>query len=239
MYMSASLSKIEKLQSLDDRAYLRIKQAIVDCVLPPGTLLIETRLAEELGVSRTPIRKAITRLEQEGFVTSDSSKGYKVAEISLQDIKEIYRLRELLECHLLRETAKQFTHEEIEEMDAALRGADEALKKGDYPSFLATNRVFHHTFDRKYGNQRISDVLDNLDGHVYRSVMYEYRTQGNQALDLSGDHRLILEALRKGDVESAVSLMRNHLRRGADRAILRSSVSDEKSMPDLRFQRSM
>jgi DNA-binding GntR family transcriptional regulator len=69
--------------------------------------------------------------------------------------------------------------------------------------------------------------------------MYEYKTQGDKALVLSGDHRLILEALRKEDVESAVSLMRNHLKRGSDRATLRSSVSDEKSMPDVRFQRSM
>lgn len=216
MHSRALLSKIEKPQSVDDRAYLRIKKAILDCVLPPGTPLVETRLAEELGVSRTPIRRAIARLEQEGFVTAEASKGYNVAEISLQDLGEIYKLREILECHLVRETADQFTREELEEMEAALRAADDALEEGDYPSFLVTNRAFHHAFDREYGNQRISNVLANLDEHVYRAIMCGFRAQENGELTGLGyaDHRLILEAIRRDDVESAVSLMEEHLRRG-------------------------
>jgi DNA-binding GntR family transcriptional regulator len=227
MDLSASLSKIEKPQSLDDRAYLRIKKAILDCTLPPGAPLIETRLAEDLGVSRTPIRKAIARLEQEGFVTAAPSKGYHVAEISLQDIREIYQLREILECHLVRETARQFTQEELDEIESALRAANQALEDGDYPGFLAANRPFHHAFDRKYGNQRISDVLANLDEHVYRNLMSEFRVQESEALTLSssyGDHRLILETIREGNVESAVSLMRDHLRRGLDLATSRLGV---------------
>ena len=212
----ALLSKIEKPPSLDDKVYSQIKEAILDCVLPPGAPLIETRLAEELGVSRTPMRKAIARLEQEGFVTADSSKGYNVAEISLQDIKEIYQLREILECHLVRETAKQFTQEELDEIESALRAADEALEQGDYPGFLAANRAFHHAFDRKYGNQRISDMLANLDEHVYRALMSEFRSLESKMLALSsyGEHKLILKAIREGDVESALSSMRDHLRQG-------------------------
>ena len=127
MHWRASLSKIEKSQSLDEKAYLQIKKAILDCTLPPGASLIETRLAEELGVSRTPIRKAIARLEQEGFVTAAPSKGYNVAEISLQEIREMYQLREILECHLVRETAKQFAQEELEKMESALRAAESTL----------------------------------------------------------------------------------------------------------------
>ena len=215
MHLTAKLSKIEKPPSLDEKVYLQIKKAILDCTLSPGAPLVETRLAEELGVSRTPIRRAIARLEQEGFVTADPSKGYNVAEISLQELREIYQLREILECHLVRETAKQFTPEELEEMESALRAADQALEKGDYPGFLATNRAFHHTFDRKYGNQRISDVLANLDEHIYRNLMSEFRAQDSKLLTLSSydEHKLILEAIREGDVESAVSVMRDHLRK--------------------------
>lgn len=210
-----SLSKIKKPQSLDEKVYLQIKKAILDCRLPPGAPLIETHLAKELGVSRTPIRKAIARLEQEGFVTAAPSKGYHVAEISLQEIRETYQLREILECHLVRETAKLFTQEELEEMESALRAADQALEKGDYPGFLATNRAFHHAFDRKYGNQRISDVLANLDEHIYRNLMSEFRAQDSRTLNSSSyhEHKLILEAIREGNVESAVAIMRDHLRK--------------------------
>ncbi len=212
----ALLEKIEKPPSVDDTAYLQIKQAIIDCVLAPGESLVETRLAEELGVSRTPIRRAIARLEQEGFVTADVSKGYNVAEISLRDLEEMYQLREILECHLIRETAERFTRDELDALEIELKAADQAMERDDYPAFLAANRGFHHAFDRKFGNQRISEVLANLDEHVYRAIMWGLRGRGSRTgIQLGyGDHSLILEALREGDVESAVSVMREHLRYG-------------------------
>jgi DNA-binding GntR family transcriptional regulator len=212
----ALLAKIEKPPSVDDTAYLQIKQAILDCVLAPGESLVETRLAEELGVSRTPIRRAIARLEQEGFVVADPSKGYNVAGISQDDLAEMYELRAILECHLVRKTAERFSQEELAEIEAALQDADQALGREDYPSFLATNRKFHHAFDRKYGNQRISDVLANLDEHVYRAIMCGFRAQEGGVVSGLGyaDHKLILEAIQRGDADSAVSLMGDHLRRG-------------------------
>jgi len=212
----ALLAKIEKPPSVDDTAYVQIKQAILDCVLAPGQPLVETRLAEELGVSRTPIRRAIARLEQEGLVGADPSKGYKVTKISVPDQEEIYQLREILEGHLIRETAEQFTEEELDDMESALRAADQALEEEDYPAFLATNRLFHHAFDRKFGNQHISDVLANLDDHVYRAIMWGFHARQGELVTGLGyrDHELILKAIREGDVESAVSRMEAHLRHG-------------------------
>jgi DNA-binding GntR family transcriptional regulator len=215
------LPRIRKPRSVDETTYAEIKKAVLDCVLAPGTPLVETRLAEELGVSRTPIRRAIARLEQEGFAIADPSKGYRVAEISGRELEEMYRLREILECHLVRETAKQFTPQELDEIESALAAADEALGEEDYPAFLAANRMFHHSFDRKYGNQRISDVLANLDEHVYRAIMWGFRgreDRGSSQLGY-GDHRLILKAIREGDVEAAVSVMREHLRYGPHFAV--------------------
>ena len=211
-----SLEKIEKPPSVDDTAYLQIKAAVLDCVLAPGAPLVETRLAEELGVSRTPVRRAIARLEQEGFVSADAGKGYKVAEIVLRDLEEIYHLREILECHLIRETAGQFTEDDLREIESALQAADQELELEDYPAFLVTNRAFHHAFDRKYGNQHISQVLDRLDEHVYRAIMWGFHGRGRDArMQLGyGDHKVILEAIREGNVESAVSVMRDHLRYG-------------------------
>jgi len=213
---TALLEKIAKPPSVDDTAYSQVKQAILDCVLAPGAPLVETRLAEELGVSRTPVRRAIARLEQEGFVGPDVSKGYKVSEISVRDLEEMYQLREILECHLIRETAPHFTEEELAEIEGALLAADQAMEQDDYPAFLAANRGFHHVFDRKYGNQHISRVLDRLDEHVYRAIMWGFRVRGGGGKDQLGyrDHSLVLKAIREGDVESACSVMRDHLRFG-------------------------
>jgi DNA-binding GntR family transcriptional regulator len=215
MQESASVSKVERSLSLEEKVYLKLKEAILDCVLPSGAPLIETQQAEKLGVSRTPIRKALARLEDEGFVTAAPTKGYEVTTASLQDIEEIYQLREILECHIVRETAKQFSPEELDEMEAALVTADKALENEDYGGFLESNRTFHHALDRKYGNKRISDLLDNLDEHVYRHLMAEFKAQGTTLLSAAAirDHKIILDAIRDGDAESAASLMREHLRK--------------------------
>jgi len=211
--------QIERPQTLDERAYLQIKKAILSGMLVPGEPIVETQLAEELGVSRTPVRKAIWRLEQEGFITSAPFKGYYVSKIDSQDIKEIYQLREILECHLVGETARQFTREDLAEIECAVLAADEALEEGDYSAFLESNRRFHHAFDRKYGNERISDVLRNLDERMRWILSTEVQDQRDVVEASFQEHKLIFEAIREGDVESAVSLMRQHLT-GICRAIL-------------------
>ncbi len=215
MSAEATLSKIEKPQSLDEVVYRQIKDAILNVTLTPGMLLVETRLADELGVSRTPVRKALARLEQEGFVSAAPSKGYQVADILLKDIQQIYDLREILECHLVRETARNFTEEELSELDAALDAADDAFQKGDYAGFLSTNRLFHHAFDLKYGNQRISELLNVLDEHIYRNLMAVFRASDAGSFEAARfeEHRMVLDAIRAADIESAVSIMRNHMRR--------------------------
>lgn len=209
---SASLEPLEKPKSLDEQAYLHIKEAILTCALAPGEALAEVRLAEELGVSKTPIRKAMARLQQEGFVVTVPYKGHLVADISAKDVAEIYELRQILECHLVRHTTLLFTPAELEEMNRLLHRAQAALERDDKKRYVMLNRRFHHMFDRKYSHRHISDVLTNLDEHVQRIILY---TQQNAFGDLlekqRDDHRLILEAVEERNVEVAVKLMEDHL----------------------------
>lgn len=211
MSRQLSFSQIERSPTLDEGAYLQIKEAILSGMLMPGQPVVESQLAEKLGISRTPIRKAIWRLEQESFITATPFKGYHVSRIESQDIKEIYQLREILECHLVRATVEQFTDKDFADIEYALRVADEALERGDYIAFLESNRKFHHIFDRKFGNRRISDVLINLDEHVRWILATEVHDRQDIVLASFQEHRLIFEAVQKRDVESAVSLMRQHL----------------------------
>lgn len=213
--MATVLEKIHKSVPLDDQVYSQIKRAILDGTLEPGTAITESQLATSLGVSRTPIRKAVPRLEQEGFIVDVPLKGYQVAGISSRDIHETYQLREIVECQLVRETAPFLTPEELDEMEDLLNQADGALKKNDHQKFLDASRMFHHSFDRKYGNRRISELLSSLDEHVYRFVsihLKNQRVQTSLAFTIR-EHRQILQAIRKGDVEGAVALTREHLTR--------------------------
>jgi DNA-binding GntR family transcriptional regulator len=210
MTQDRSLSRIERPKSLEEQAYFDIKQAILRGQFLPGEFLAEMQVAQELGISKTPIRKAMARLQQEGFLVNIPYKGYNVAEISAADTKEIYELRRILECHLVRETALQFTEAELDEMEASFQAAEDAMERRDYILYLACNREFHHAFPRKYGNQRILKVLTNLDEHVQRILLHKMQQEGSYDLS-SRDHRLILAAIRTGDIEAAESLMRDHL----------------------------
>ncbi len=224
--LTVPFAKIEKSLPLDERVYLQIKQAIMEGRLLPGVFVTETELADSLGVSRTPIRDAIPRLEQEGFIVSVPSRGYQVAEISAREIQEIYQLKEILECHIIREIADKFTPEEIDELESLLQVTDSALEKKDYPGFLKASRDFHHGLEHKFGNQRISNLLVSLDEHISRLLIVQLQTQSIHISNTPArqDHRLILEAIRKHDVEGAVSLTRDHLRRHQE--LIKSQTKD-------------
>jgi DNA-binding GntR family transcriptional regulator len=211
MRQDRSLSKIERAKSLDEKAYLRIKKAIMDCTFLPGEFLAELQLARDLGISKTPIRKAMARLEQEGFLVNIPFKGYYVADITVEDIIELYELREFLEAPLVRRTAPLFTQAELDEMESVVQAAEEALEQGNYADYFALNRKFHHTFAYKYGNRRILNVLINLDEHVQRVLSYLHQKGLGHLLGGGADHLAIIAAIREGDFESAQRLMRNHL----------------------------
>ncbi len=221
--MSAdSISRVEKSQSLDEQAYELIKQAIIHCTLSPGEFVAEVRLADEMGISKTPVRKAMARLHQEGFLDNVPYRGYSVAEISHQDVADIYKLRELLECHLVSVTTPHFSPQELDQIEHLIDRADAALAIGASAEFVEFNREFHRTFAVKNGNQRIIDVLHNLEEHVRRIILYVLQNGHSDLLDLQrDDHRLILLAMREGDVARTTSMMRAHLRNFSEALVAR------------------
>jgi DNA-binding GntR family transcriptional regulator len=227
MKQDHGLPKIERPQSLEEQAYLHIKKAILDGVLPPGEFVAELQLAQELGISRTPLRKAMARLLEENFLINIPFKGYYVADISTEDVRDIYELRRVLECYLVRETASKFTSVELDEMEENIRAAIDAFERGDFIDYVAYNREFHHAFPRKHGNQRILKMLTNLDEHIQRTLMYKLY-DGQAELLSPRDHQLILKAIKAGEVEAAAQLMREHLMGFQAMALAQSERSKQK-----------
>ena len=208
-----SFGKLEKPQSLDEQAYQSIKDAILKGVFRPGDFLAEVRLAEDLGISKTPVRNAMARLNQEGFLESVPYKGHFVSDISIDDVREIYELRTVLETYVIRQTALKFSPAELDAIEDIIQTADQALEKGDVDRYVRLNRKFHHSFDRKYGQQRITDVLINLDEHVQRIIFYTLRNEEYRDILAMQrkDHLSIFKAIQAGDVDLAVRLMESHL----------------------------
>jgi DNA-binding GntR family transcriptional regulator len=206
-----ALSRIERGKPLDELAYAHLKHAILTGRLAAGQPVVEAHLVKQLGVSRTPIRKALTQLEQEGFVTSVPGGGCRVAKPTRQDIKEIYQIRAILEAYVARKTVDQMGSKELAEMESAVDSAQQALLQGDNEGFVRANRTFHAVFDRKYGNRRITALLDELEEEVRWILTTVYTASSDKLVASYRDHERILDAVRARDVEAAVGIIEKHL----------------------------
>ncbi len=211
MEKDKSLEKIEKPKSLDEQAYAVIKQAIISGAFEPKSFLSESQLARDLGISKTPIRKALAQLAEKNFLLNIPFEGYYVADISNQDIFDVYEIRAVLESHLVRASGAKLTETDLEEMESCIQESENAYKAGKFDEYYALNRKFHRYFADKHGNQRISSYLANLDEHVQRILAY-IQNQGFRRLSKPDpDHLNIIQAIREGNVDQAADLMYEHL----------------------------
>ena len=209
------LGRISAIKFLSDQAYEIIKEAIVSLKLRPGERLKVSELARELGISATPIRETLTRLEQEGLVETIRFKGAFVAQIDDHDVEEIFEFRELLEGAAVKRAAIAFSSKDSQKGKALLREMREAYKAGDVESYAKASRNFHVLFIEKFGNQRMISVLKTFDDQLERVRLTAIHTLGNIPLFIE-DYAKILEALKAQNPGEAESALLVHLKRARD-----------------------
>ncbi len=220
MSIAHALQRVDTTVSLKDKAYDAIKEAILSLKLEPGIPLVESELAELLGISKTPVRDALQELEREGFVTRVLFKGTYVTDVTLQDMTEVFQLRAVLEGFAARLTTPLFSPEELEEIDRALAASEAALAEGDLALCSELGQVLHNAIIDKVQNQRLAFINRNLDDHVRRFRVLSDRITGR--LNKSAkEHRQVWAALCQRDPEAAEQAMRSHL----------SSVIQDVSVP--------
>lgn len=197
-------------RKVTDWVYEELKAAIVDLRLAPGNPLREAALAAQLGVSKTPIREAITRLEQEGLVETTSFKGAVVTGYSRQDLIEIYELRELLETAAVRIAAESMDDEGRVRLE---RISDESqkLKNGNSSRLAALISQFDEVLFEQVHNSRIRALIDNLRAHLTR---IGHLTEGIPGrIEASVDqHERIVEAIAAHDPVAAEKHLKDHIR---------------------------
>jgi DNA-binding GntR family transcriptional regulator len=206
-----TFEKIGNFPLLKDRVYEVIKRRIVDLTLPPNGQLVEQRLAEELGVSKSPIREALLRLERDGLVYSLSFKGCFVAEITPQDVKHTFQLREALEIYCLKLACESFSDEEINRIKTLLLKGGEALKGNDLDQCYSVNTEFHDSLITCTNNPKIQRTYSTLRDHLdrYRNIASRI---GGRVGKSHQDHLLIMEALERRDFVRSGKYMSDHLR---------------------------
>jgi DNA-binding GntR family transcriptional regulator len=210
MAETATRSGVENL-TLWQRVYDHLRTEILDGRLEPGAELIEVALAEQLGVSRGPLREAIGRLAAEGLVTVSPRRGAVVRSLSKGEFLELYQVREALERMAVQLAVPRLTDEQFEEL-ASLNAEMEAHAAGnEVESFFEANLAFHARLLEASGNLKLEELYRQLLGQLGRYRLRSLTLRGNLKRSVS-EHKAILRAARRGDAERAAQLMAEHIR---------------------------
>jgi len=197
--------------TLWQRVYDHLRTEILEGRLEPGAELIEVALAEQLGVSRGPLREAIGRLAAEGLVTVSPRRGAVVRSLSKEEFLELYQVREALERMAVQLAVPRLTDEQFEEL-ASLNEAMEAhATRNEVESFFEANLAFHARLLEASGNGKLEELYRQLLGQLGRYRLRSLTLRGNLKRSVS-EHKAILRAARRGDAERAAQLMAEHIR---------------------------
>ncbi len=206
-----------QIESVVDQVYAVLRRRILDGELPRGARLRQEALADELGVSRTPLREALRRLAAEGFVVFRPNRGAEVADLTAEDVRVAYEARLVLEPGAARLAARRRPAAEL----AAMRAAAEAGRAPDGDrGGLAASRDFHLALIRASGNEYLVRLGEALWVPGIAELIYERQAAGPvQVLADADDHARIADAIAAGDADLAEALVRQHIRRALSRLL--------------------
>ncbi|NBM17794.1 GntR family transcriptional regulator [Streptomyces sp. GC420] len=193
-----------------ERVYAHIKQAVLDRRYEGGTLLTEGDLAETVGVSRTPVREALLRLEVEGLIKLYPKKGALVLPVSAQEIADVVETRLLVEQHAARK-AVSAPPRLLDRLQELLEQQRRQAEAGDLAAASVTDRCFHAEIVRSGGNQILSRLYDQLRDRQLRMGVAVMHSHPDRIAKAIAEHGEILDALRAGDPEAAVTAIGRHI----------------------------
>jgi DNA-binding GntR family transcriptional regulator len=191
----------------------RLRERIFSHELPPGTWVDEQALAEQYGISRTPLREALKVLASEGLVTLKPRRGCYVTEISERDLDEVFSVMAMLEGECARASAGRASAAELKQLQAIHAELERAAAEEDIDGFFEANQAFHHALQSIADNRWLLHVIEDLRKVIKLSRHHSLFSEGRLEQSLA-EHRAILDALLARDAERAEALMRAHIRSG-------------------------
>ena len=199
---------------LKDTAYTRIKSRLLSGEYLPGSFLSERQLADGLGMSKTPVKAALERLEAEGWIAVSPQQGIVVRELSLREIADQYEIRVALESFTLKALAGRLTPQQVKRLRANLDAQARLRDSGDLTKGVELDAAFHTLFPEFLGNEEIIRVVGQLRDKVRRVVMQVFRLCPTRLESSYVEHEAIARAVIDGEGEKASELIVSHLERG-------------------------
>lgn len=207
-----SLKKInlDNYKPLRDVVFENLRTAILEGNLKAGQRLMEVQLAEQLGVSRTPIREAIRKLELEGLVVMLPRKGAYVANMSFKDLIDVLEIRASLEGLAAFLAAERRRDEDIEELERVAKEFETSVREADIDNVLKKDVEFHEKIFLMANNKKLYQLITSLWEQVHR-FRVTYVSNYDASLSLVDEHKRILEAVKSGDSELAKKYATEHI----------------------------
>ena len=195
---------------LRDVVFNTLRQEILTGKMKPGERLMEIHLANKLGVSRTPIREAIRKLELEGLVIMIPRKGAEVAQISWKSLKDVLEVRRALDVLAIELACERMTQEELESLYRACESFEEATKTKDTRKIAEADVAFHDIIVASTGNKRLIQLVNNLSEQMYR-YRFEYIKDSSQHRMLIEEHKEMYRSIQNKDKIAAADVVKKHI----------------------------
>jgi len=195
---------------LRDVVFNTLRKAILTGELKPGERLMEIHLANRLGVSRTPIREAIRKLELEGLVTMIPRRGAEVANITEKNLKDVLEVRRALEGLGIELACERITEEKKKDLKERLDQVECAVRTGDSSAIASADVAFHDTIVEASGNDRLMQLVSNLGEQMYR-YRFEYIKDESKHSQIIQEHRIMFDSIMEKDREKAVQIVKTHI----------------------------
>jgi len=201
--------------NLSEKVYEKIRDAILRGDLPPGKRLLFNQLTKDLGVSRTPLRETVSRLEKEGFVVSFPRRGTYVKKFSKKEIKGIYEIRETLEALAARSSVTIITDKQLQAMRNTCKKFEDYIEKRNVQFCMKMDFEFHSLLVDASGNDKLVEIVNTFNLQVL-SISVRGPEYWTWAKEYVKEHFAIIEALSKRDSDLAETLIREHIKKGKE-----------------------
>jgi DNA-binding GntR family transcriptional regulator len=197
---------------LTQRVYAAVRGAIRNLGLRPGQTVLEREVADALGLSRTPVREALVRLEADHLVRLIPRRGFAVLPVDAEDMRRIYEVVEGLEGMAVLLAAERHSADDLAKLDESLRRQEEALEAEDLVAWTRADERFHEQLLDASGNAHLHRLLDPYTDHLHRVRLYTIRRRPKPAKS-TAEHRAVLEIIRMGNGRAARELHQSHWQR--------------------------
>jgi DNA-binding GntR family transcriptional regulator len=219
-------------KAIAEHVYQQLRQAIHVGQLKPGQRLVDTELAEALQVSRATVRESLRLLESKGLVVNRHRRGTFVAELTPEDLRDVYKFRSVLECHAVRIGARNASTEELDALQRVVDDFHVAAARHDVEAIVDFELRFHQGICEFARSKRLLETWLGMETAVRAFLLLKYTLFDDSPL-IAGSHQPIIDALRLGDGERAADFLHTHIIETAERVVenLEAELQKERRAP--------